>query len=237
MKKILFIVLILSAFGLKAQYGTPFFRGFGIFGAITESAHYYTNSAKDLSQVYYPPAHISKEYFNWGVGAFAEFLKSDNLRWQTELEYVKKGAKEKEIIDVTTGDRASNWGVNKYTYFQWNNYLKFYNPIGFGSHWYIMPGIRLEYLFRSSASVFTPVSGDFPTFWFSGNIGAGYEFPLFKKFSGIVEYHWNPDIIPHAHDNIKVRNRTFELRLGIMWRPKQRSIDDCNTPRYNGPAY
>ena len=67
-------------------------------------------------------------------------------------------------------------------YFQWNNYAKFYNPLG-NAHLYVMPGVRLEYLFKSSPTVFLPVSADFPKFWFSGDVGLGYEFPIFKKFS------------------------------------------------------
>ena len=58
-----------------------------------------------------------------------------------------------------------------------------------------------------------------------------------QGIGAFVEYHWNPDIIRHTHDNVKVRNRTFELRVGLVYRKKKRSIDDCNAPRYNGPAY
>lgn len=239
MRKLILAALALIAFRASSQS----FKGIGIYGALTQSAHYYTNTDTDrkldtpfVYNRFYPQSHISKEFFNWGAGIFAEFGR-EGLRWQTELEYANKGAKERELLNPITGERASDFGKNKYTYIQWNNYLKFYRPLGFSSHWYIMPGIRLEYLFRNSASVFTPVSGDFPTFWFSGDIGVGYEFPLFKQISGLVEYHWNPDIIRHTHNNIKVRNRTFELRVGLVYRKKRRSVDDCNAPRYNGPAY
>ncbi len=240
MKKIIIILVIIISYELPAQV----FKGVGIFGALTQSAHYYKNLDTDrkldtpyVFNRFYPPSHISKEFFNWGAGIFLELSTRNNLRWQTEFEYANKGAKEKELTNAYTGDRSGSFGVNKFTYIQWNNYLKFYNPIGFSSHWYVMPGIRLEFLFRSKASVFTPVSGNFPRFWFSGNLGLGYEFPLFKKISAFVEYHWNPDIIRHKHDNVRVRNRTFELRAGLVYRKKKRSIDDCNAPRYNGPAY
>jgi hypothetical protein len=248
MKKV-FIVLFFS-FNLNLNFAQrQFLKGFGIFGAGTESVHHYKNldeNKKDFTldnpsnfnlSYYYPQSHISREYFSWGAGMFAEFSTRDNIRWQTEFEYVKKGAQEKEVIDPFIGTRSGSFSANKYTYIQWNNYLKFYNPIGYGSHWYIMPGIRLEYLLSKSTSVFTSVSSKFPTFWFSGNVGLGYEFPLTKRLSGFIEYHWNPDILAHKIDNIKVRNRTFELRLGIVYRPRQRRIDDCNAPRYNGPAY
>lgn len=239
MKKIILVLFLISTLHSGAQSA---YKGFGVFGALTQSAHYYKNldagQKDELPLVYnrfYAQNHISKEFFNWGAGVFLE-LGRQNLRWQTELEYTHKGAREMELVNAYTGERTGTFARNKYTYVQWNNYLKFYNPIGY-AHWYIMPGIRLEYLLNSSTPVFSQFSGDFPKLWFSGDIGLGYEFHLFKKFSGFVEYHWNPDIIPHAHDNVRIRNRTFELRVGIVMRPRKRSIDDCNAPVYKGPAY
>ncbi len=250
MKKLLIFLIFCFQLNFAQR---QFFKGIGIFGALTQSCHNYTNSDQDkrdydttnffansLSTAYYPRNHTSNEYFSWGAGIFAEFSTGDRVRWQTEFEYVKKGAKEKELTDgpfYFLGSRTSDFSVNQYTYIQWNNYLKFYYPIGRRAHWYIMPGIRLEYNLSSSVSAFTQYAGDFSKFWFSGNLGIGYEFPITKRFSGIVEYHWNPDIIAHRWDNIRIRNRTFETRLGIVYRPRQKRIDDCNAPRYNGPAY
>lgn len=240
MKKL--IVYTGLALSLNAQ--AQFVRGIGIFGAGTMSAHNYLN--KDYATRYevpydpahfYPSTHASTEYFSWGAGVLAELLPYDNLRWQTELEYVNKGAKEREIIDLYSGDRTDSKSVNKYTYIQWNNFLKFYYPIFSFSHTYLLSGLRLEYLYNSSASVFRPVSNSFPKIWFSGNVGVGYEFPLFKTFTGFSEFHWNPDIIRHKHGNTGVRNRTYELRVGIMWRKRVRRIDDCNAPKYHGPNY
>jgi hypothetical protein len=34
-----------------------------------------------------------------------------------------------------------------------------------------------------------------------------------------------------------VRNRTFELRIGLIFRPAKGSIDDCNAPTYHGNYY
>ena len=242
------IILIIILFSLSITVQGQFIKGIGAFISLTESAHYYQNKNQDLReysaldysqnpQNYYPRNHISKEYFSWGFGLFAELSTKDNLRWQTELAYMKKGAREKELLDPFVGTRSGSFSANKYTYIQWNNYLKFYNPIGYKQHWYIMPGIRLEYLFRSSASAYSAFAGNFAKIWFSGNIGAGYEFPIYKKLYGFLEYHWNPDIIKHRFDNVRVRSKTFELRFGIMIRPKKKGIDDCNAPRYNGPDY
>lgn len=245
MKKILLLFLVVSLQQVNAQ----FFRGFGIFGAVNHSCHYYKNGDADKRTLdpldynsstyayYYPRNHISREYFSWGAGIFAELLPYDRIRWQTELEYTHKGAKEKELVDPFLGTRTDGFSVNKYTYFQWNNYLKFYNPIGLSSHWYLLAGIRLEYLFSQSISAYGPYAGNFPKIFFSGDVGLGYEFPLFKNFYGFTEYHWNPDILSHKKDAVSYRNRTFEFRVGIMYRPRKRNIDDCNAPRYNGPAY
>ncbi len=188
-------------------------------------------------QYYHPQNHYSRERFSWGVGVFLEFFRSNKVRWQTEASYIGKGALEKELINGLFGIREDRFRPNKYTYIQWNNYLKFFGPLGYSSKWYIMPGIRLEYLFRKSASVYLPYSNQFPRFWFSGNVGVGTEFPLYKKWNWFTEYHWNPDIIRHKHGTAAIRNRTFEFRLGLIYRFKTRSIDDCNAPKYRGPAY
>lgn len=250
MKKSIGTVLFLF---LLLQANAQFFRGFGIFGAFTHSSHRYKNKNENLkdpltddyaavlvgpkTNAYYPNSHYSHEYFSWGAGAFAEFLSHDQFRWQTEFEYTHKGAKEKEITDRLFGFRSGSWGVNKYTYIQWNNYLKYFGPFGLPSNFYLMPGVRLEYLFKQSTSVFTPYSSSFRKIWFSGNVGLGYEFPILRKISMFVEYHYNPDILATKKDNVFIRNRTFELRVGLMYRPRRKSIDDCNAPRYHGPAY
>ncbi len=242
MKKISLIVILLSSLSINAQ---SFFKGVGIFGSVTSSKHEYTNPdfpKQDTNYIlshYYPQNHISKEFINWGAGIFVE-LGLQSLRWQTELEYINKGAQEMPFAPPFfhfTGDRTGVYSPNKLTYIQWNNYLKFYRPIFSASHWYLMAGVRLEYLFRSAPTVFPEYSGAFPKFWFSGDLGAGLEFPLVKRISWFVEGHWNPDIISHKHGNNKIRNRTFELRLGLVLRPRKSRIDDCNAPIYKGPAY
>jgi hypothetical protein len=241
MRRFFLITAALMLFGnVRAQFK---YRGFGIFGALTSGAHYYTNNLWEANNLdtsalaLYPQSHHSKELLNWAAGAFAEF-GGNRLRWQTELEYCNKGANEMEVVYPRTGARSGSYSPNKLTYFQWNNYAKYFFPLAF-SQFYIMGGVRLEYLFRNSSTVFLPVSGDFPKFWFSGDLGAGYEVPIVKRFSAFVEAHWNPDVIKHDHNggSVSVRSRTFELRIGLMMRPKRRSIDDCNAPVYKGPAY
>ena len=218
------------------------FKAAGIYGAGLTSAHYYKN---DLSvpaiidsngtRYFYPQSHISKEFINWGAGAFAEFTAFRRLRWQTELEYANKGAKEMEIVDRREL-RSGTYVANKYTYIQWNNYVKSYTKLIFGS-WYWMAGVRLEYLFKKSAPVFAPYSSNLKSFWFSGDLGLGYEIPLGEKFDLFIEGHWNPDVIAQRQDWLKIRNRTVEARLGLKYHPRKPKIDDCNAPIYKGPAY
>jgi hypothetical protein len=240
MKKLIITLLFIPLLH-RAQFK---YQGVGIFGSFTHSAHHYINEDTDKKtldtlplpiEYFYPQTHYSKEYLSWGAGIFVE-LGGPRIRWQTELEYINKGANEMEVIEPYSGLRSGSYVPNKYTYIQWNNYLKLYYPLGY-DHWYLLPGVRVEYLYRSTTPVFASVSSAFPKFWFSGNLGIGYEKHLFRKISAFVEYHWNPDIIRHSHGNTTVRNRTFELRLGLVMRPKKRSVDDCNAPVYKGPAY
>ena len=239
MRQALILLLILSAGLSPAQ---SFLKGYGFFGSGTSSKHEYRNMDTDRKNdslylpYFYPQTHISKERLSWGAGAFLE-LGLDKVRWQTELAYMNKGAKEMALVNPFTGERSGNYQTNKMTYIQWNNYLKFYNPIFSAAHWYWMAGLRLEYLFRQSTPVFSDFSGNFPKFWFSGDVALGYEFPLFRRLHAFSEFHWNPDLISRKQDNTKIRARTFELRVGIVIRQKKRSIDDCNAPRYKGPAY
>ena len=109
--------------------------------------------------------------------------------------------------------------------------------MGLMSHWYYMIGVRLEYLFRKSTPANSAYSGAFKTIWFTGDVGIGTEYPLFGKFNWFIEGHYNPDITNTRVASTLVRNRTFEARIGIIYRPRRRSIDDCNAPKYRGPAY
>lgn len=237
---------IISLVILNSINAQSLIKGFGFFGSVTSSKHEYRNSDTDkkndtlpLVQYFYPQTHISKERISWGAGVFIEIGK-ERVRWQTEASYINKGAKEMPFAppgSFFTGDRTGTYQANKLTYIEWNNFIKFYNPIFSNAHWYIMPGIRLEYKFKQSTPVFSDFAGTFPKFWFSGDIGLGYEFPLYKRFSAFTEGHWNPDIIPHKQANTSIRARTFELRAGIVIRPRKRRIDDCNAPRYKGAGF
>lgn len=233
---------------LKHQGQSQVIKGIGVYGAFLKSAHKYTNRDADRRlftvsdyttnpYFYNGTDYISKERMSWGAGVFLEFYRNSRYRWQTELEYANKGSNERELINPFLVQRSDNFSRNAFTYFQWNNYLKFYNRLGFAGNWYILAGVRLEYLFRKSVGANAMFNDKFRTFWFSGDIGAGTEFPLFKKINWFFEYHWNPDILNHKVESTVFRNRTLEARVGLVYRPRRRSIDDCNAPKYKGPAY
>ncbi len=241
MKKIIIILfLVASVFQSNAQ----FFRGIGIFVAGNSTAHRYRNLQAPLKdpnvyvpEYYYPPSHYSHDLQGFGVGLLAEFLRYDNIRWQTEFEYTTKGAIEKVIVDPFLGT-TNGTAANAYTYIQWNNYLKYMGTITRKGQWYGMLGARLEYLNSFAAPVYAPVSTAFPKIWVSGDVALGWEFFTWKRFHPFVEFHYNPDVMYHPPvQGTVVRSRTFELRIGIIFRPSPKSIDDCNAPKYHGNYY
>lgn len=241
------LFFICSLRNYSQGYSKGIFKGVGVYGALTDSRHTYRNPDAGKRQFtaidyagnpnYYNTAdYISKERQSWGAGAFVELSKSEKVRWQTELAYTNKGSKEKNLDNPFTQAR-SGFQTNRYTYFQWNNYMKVFNPLGYLSNWYYMIGARLEYKFRSSTPANSEFAGAYKTIWASGDVGLGFEFPFIKKINWFTELHWNPDIYNLRVHGSVYRSRTFELRIGLVYRPKKKSIDDCNAPKYRGPAY
>jgi hypothetical protein len=233
----LFGALLLLVFETNAQ----FFRGVGLFVAGNSSMHRYRNfNVKDPNNfdynAYYVDNHHSHDLQSFGVGLVLEFLRYDNVRWQTEIEYTNKGGLDREF-NPYTGEKAG-YAPNMYTQIQWNNFLKYFLPPGDKGQPYFMLGGRLEYTMSRAITSYAVVSGTRPTVWFSGDVGIGYERFTWKRFHPFIEFHWNPDIIYQpAVAGSTMRNRTYELRIGIMYRPLRKGIDDCNAPKYHGNYY
>ncbi|MBP7808525.1 MAG: hypothetical protein KA163_04490 [Bacteroidia bacterium] len=242
MKKLIITIFLLASL---VEVNAQFFRGIGIFVGVNQSRHRYKNllsPTKDNNNpqfnAFYPQNHHSAEYFSYATGLFLEFLRYDHIRWQTELEYTQKGAVEQYVTNWVTGERNGGSAANIYKYIQWNNYLKFMQRTGRKGQAYLMVGAKIEYLLSFAAPVFPEVAGTFPKIWFSGDVGVGWEWFATKKWHPFIEFHWNPDIgyqPPRA--NTAIRNRTFELRIGVIFRPLPKSIDDCNAPKYHGNYY
>lgn len=235
MKRIIAIcVLVYMSFQMHAQ----FIRGLGLFVGVTSSRHRYVNtSAVDslYSHKFPAPSHKSAEYVSWSVGILGEFLRYDRIRWQTELEYCNKGAVERSFLFTFAGDRGPAT-TNAFSYIQWNNYAKIFLNEGYRGTPYVMIGARIEYNLRRAITIYPTVVGALPKLHISPDVAIGYEFVTYSKFKPFVELHYNPDLINKKIDNIAFNNRTWELRVGIIYRPEKR-LDNCNAPRFHGSGY
>jgi len=231
-KKITLLLLIVSSFAVKAQ----FLQGIGFFGSVTSSRHDYlnSNSRDTLSWLpLMPESHRSTERQSWGAGVVFEMFSFRGFRLQSEIEYINKGALERnELVNIYTNERRR--GVNKYKYIAFNNFAKFrMETFNFTSS--LLLGARLEYMLGSSTPAYSSVSGSFKKLWVSPDVGIGFEPYSYRKLKIFTELHYNPDVRrQYNKDNVAASNRTWELRVGIMWRKKKLNDLDCNAPRYHG---
>ena len=236
-KKIFICIALLH---LTILMDAQFFRGAGFFVGGTTSSHRYENSLDVdsflFSHTIPAPSHRSAEYISYSGGVFAEFLPYNHIRWQTEFEYCTKGAKEKLLTKpwpIERGDVTKNI----YRNIEWNNFLKVFFNEGYRGTPYLMIGARLDYNFSRNLSAYIPVADLVPKIKISPDAAIGYEFTSYGKWHFFTEVHYNPDILKKKLDNVKFYGRMWELRIGLIFRPKKRAIDDCNAPRYHGNGY
>lgn len=197
MKKIIFFLL--AAFAAKGACA-QFFNSWGIMGGGTLAKQRFEYSEPTLVQK-------KKNLIGFNAEIFAEFFTHDNLTWRTEVEYNKKGCKDKDGGDF----------VNKLTYLSWNNYLKMRTELFSGTP-YLLLGGRAEYLL-SQATQTPTVTGSFNKFQFNPDAGLGWEFTVYSSVKPFLELHYNPDIGLNAYKagNLEVKNRAWELRLGLRF--------------------
>ena len=232
------IILISILCQLSCHVNAQFLRGIGIFIGLTESSHRYINKLpvdSAFMHTYDAPSHRSAEFFSWSVGFLGEFLKYDKFRWQTEIEFCNKGAVERPLLDRYTGERGPV-SANAYGNIQWNNFAKFFFNEGYRGTPYIMIGARIEYNLMRTITAYAPVAGAVPKINFTPDVSLGYEFVSYSKFKPFVELHYNPDLLKLHVGNVDMWNRTLELRVGIIFRPKK-DLDNCNAPKYKGKSY
>jgi len=96
MKKLFICFFLILTTYLNAQKS---FKGFGFFGSLTQSAHYYKNFDADkknndsafkyFPEYFYPQSHISKEFFNWGV-AVIFLINTPTFNLITTLNFIEK---------------------------------------------------------------------------------------------------------------------------------------------------
>lgn len=235
-KKILICFTLLH---LTLQLDAQFFRGVGIFVGPTTSSHRYRNlNAIDnatYAHVIPAPSHRSGEFISFGVGIFGEFLKYEHIRWQTEFEYATKGGIERPDLIPGSGERGPA-SANSFANIQWNNFAKILGNEGYRGTPYLMLGARLEYNLARTITAYPTIAGVVPKITLTPDIGLGYEFASYGKFHLFTEIHYNPDAIKMVTQNVVFWQRMWELRIGIIYRPKK-SLDDCNAPRYHGSDY
>jgi hypothetical protein len=234
------IIICFALFHLTVQVNAQFFRGVGLFvGATTSSDRYRNLNPVDnvtFAHALPAPSHRSGEIPYFSVGLLGEFLKYDHIRWQTELEYCNKGGIENPSVAPGTGIRAGAT-ANTFQMIQWNNFAKIFGNEGYRGTPYLMLGARLDYNFARAISAYAAVAGLSPKINLSADAGIGYEFASFSKWHIFTEFHYNPDVIKFiAPGPVAYWHRMFELRLGIIYRPRK-ALDDCNAPRYHGSNY
>ena len=237
-KKIIFILVLCQV--VQQAYSQQFLRGFGFFVGATESSHRYVNKLPvdsfNFAHTYGAPSHRTQEYFSWSVGILGEFLKYDRIRWQTEIEYCNKGAIESELLNRVTGERGPKV-ANTFANLQWNNYAKLFLKPGYRGTPYVMLGARIEYNISRATPAYAAVASLVPKITVTPDVAVGYEFIVYSKWKPFVELHYNPDLIKLHVDPVTMWNRTLELRVGLIFRPSGKPLDDCNAPRFRGKGY
>lgn len=220
MKKKWMLLMILFSLGVvQAQ----FVNGIGIFGAGMASRHKY----KDSNTPERYGSHKGKFIFRPAGGVVFDFFSNENAKWRSEFEYNTMGSRE-----IVTTDGVEKKFKNKLDYISWNNLLKIQGEI-FSGFPYGMIGLRTQYLFRNNPEFYQPVMNDLARFHFSWNIAAGFEFMAYGPLRFFSEYHLVSDIPSlYSKENLKVRNLTHELRVGLMYRFQKRA-ENCNSPIYN----
>jgi hypothetical protein len=236
---LVFSILSLSV-SLQAQH--RFLQGIAVFVGETSSRDRYLNLyprdfQNDPTFLHArPPSHKSAELENFSVGIFLEMLRSSTWRWVTEIDYCNKGAVENELLNPITDQKRVV--ANHYANIQWNNYLKRWIDLGFKFKTYAMVGARIEYTMSASTPAYSYISGKARKITVSPDVGVGAEFRIKGPWNLFIEEHYNPDVIPlYTTGKISLWNRTWETRLGIIYRFKSGigSVDlDCNAPRYHG---
>jgi hypothetical protein len=234
-KKVIAATLVFLSIQMNAQ----FFRGVGLFVGGTTASHRYVNAhpidEEFFAHTFPAPSHRSGELISFSVGLLGEFLKYDHIRWQTELEYCTKGAIESPLIAPWPPVHAGP-SPNAYQNIEWNNFAKIFGNEGYRGTPYLMLGARLDYNFSRSITAYHAVAGTAPKINLSPDVGIGYEFSSYSKWHIFTEFHYNPDAIKRPVGTVLFWGRMFELRLGIIYRPRK-ALDDCNAPRYQGADY
>ncbi|MDQ3192619.1 MAG: hypothetical protein M3Q58_13585 [Bacteroidota bacterium] len=146
---------------------------------------------------------------------FLEFFNHDVFTWVMEAQYNQKGARWVNEFDDVVFKHRTNYG-------SFNNFLKA-RAEGIDINLYVLAGPRIEYLISQNA----PLA--FNQLHFSVSGGVGCDFNYWDPIILFTEVHYNPDLTTAANlGRETIRNRAFELRIGIKKKVGGgRYRDDC----------
>lgn len=191
-KTIITLFFFLAVFNLKAQ----FLSGYGITLGGTRATQIWHTISSDQTD---------KMNYRYGINGslFLEMFSDPNLKWISEFQFNQKGAKEIPFNDATLKSRTN--------YICFNNFLK-YRLEGYDFSPYLLAGPRLEYLLSSNGPL------DYSKFHAGISFGIGSEFNFKDPWILFTEFHVNPDLNKSfKNDLLEVKNRSFELRIGVKY--------------------
>ncbi|MEI6817158.1 MAG: hypothetical protein WCL14_11145 [Bacteroidota bacterium] len=200
-----------------------FIQGYGI----TIGGTYGTQrwNYKEVSQT-------ETKFFHLGMNASAFLEMGDyyNIRWISELQYNRKGARDEFPYFVMKN--------NEITYISFNNYAKFRKEYD-NTTAYAIVGGRLEYKLSTIAGGFVDsprVSiANFTSIHACISGGVGYEFFIHSVVSPFVEVQYFTDLpIPFfesytvpAYQNLHIRAKGIEARIGFKFNFHSSGSDKC----------
>ena len=172
-----------------------------------------------------------------GGGVFVDFPLGNGLSFRPEVLYTEKGSK---LANINLSGLTGNSGVGGVIgsllsvdariilrYIDVPLLLKYKFATTSNSGGYIVAGPSLGFKvgddlklnFLSSIPANIPLNLNYNKVEFSGNIGAGYEFPLSGKVKGFVEGRYQHGFTNILQDvgiiDLKTRNRGFGISAGV----------------------
>lgn len=234
-KQFIKAVSMVIIFLLMAKHNTnaQFIQGYGI--AIGGTYANQRFQFKDIGQT-------ETKFFHLGTNAAIFFEMGDyyNIRWISEVMYNRKGAMDEFPLNITKN--------NEITYLSWNNYAKFRKELENTTPYAIIGG-RVEYKLSTIDGGYTDSPAVHNTQFskihacISG--GVGMEFFIHSSVIPFIELQYFTDLpLPlieayvnesAAYQNLHVRNKGIELRIGFKFLFHSSPSDKC-PPVYVSPG-
>jgi hypothetical protein len=197
------LLLIILSGGNFYNCNAQFISSYGVSGGITRSNQIWTNVNMDPR---------NRQGHLWGGnGSFlVEFFGHPVFSWRSEIQLNQKGSRYSEANGEVT---------NRLNYACFNNFLKL-TAEGYNASAYILGGPRIEYMYTGWGN---KLHG-------SISAGFGFDFNVYEPLIIFTEFHYNPDIRPfpvHEHDQARIYNTAWEIRIGFRKKLKKRFRDDC----------